>query len=34
MVRKPIKALGVYVGNNKVGCEKLNWENKIDKINT
>jgi hypothetical protein len=23
--------LGVYFGNNKEGCEKLNWENKIDK---
>ena len=31
---KPIKALGVYVGNNKEECEKLNWENKIDKMNT
>jgi hypothetical protein len=30
----PIKALGVYVGNNKEECEKLNWENKIDKMNT
>ena len=28
---KPIKTLGVYFGNNKEGCEKLNWENKIDK---
>jgi hypothetical protein len=24
------KALGVYVGNNKEDCEKLNGENKID----
>jgi hypothetical protein len=31
---KPIKALGVYFGNNKEECEKLNWENKIDKMNT
>ena len=31
---KPIKALGVYFGNNKGECEKLNWENKIDKMNT
>jgi hypothetical protein len=23
---KPIKALGVYFGNNKEECEKLNWE--------
>ena len=30
----PIKALGVYFGNNKEECEKLNWENKIDKMNT
>jgi hypothetical protein len=29
---KPIKTLGVYFGNNKEECEKLNWENKIDKI--
>ena len=25
--------MGVYFGNNKEECEKLNWENKIDKIN-
>jgi hypothetical protein len=25
--------LGVYFGNNKDNCEKLNWENKIDKMN-
>jgi hypothetical protein len=31
---KPIKASGVYCGNNKEECEKLNWENKIDKMNT
>ena len=31
---KPIKALGVYFGNNKEECEKLNWETKIDKMNT
>ena len=30
---KPIKALGVYFGNNKEDYEKLNWENKIDKMN-
>jgi hypothetical protein len=29
-----IKALGVYFGNNKEEREKLNWENKIDKVNT
>ena len=33
-LEKPIKALGVYFGNNKEECEKLNWENKIDKMNT
>jgi hypothetical protein len=32
--KKTIKALGVYFGNNKEECEKLNWENKIDKMNT
>jgi hypothetical protein len=26
--------LGVYFGNNKEECEKLNWEIKIDKMNT
>jgi hypothetical protein len=31
---KPIKALGVYCGSNKEYCETLNWENKIDKMNT
>ena len=31
---KPIKALGVYFDNNKEECDKLNWENKIDKLNT
>jgi hypothetical protein len=31
---KPIKTLGVYFGNNKEECDKLNWENKIDKMNT
>jgi hypothetical protein len=25
--------LGAYFSNNKEECEKLNWENKIDKIN-
>ena len=24
----------MYFGNNKEDCEKLNWENKIDKMNT
>ena len=26
--------MGVYFGNNKEECEQLNWENKIDKMNT
>jgi hypothetical protein len=26
--------LGVYFDNNKEECDKLNWENKIDKMNT
>ena len=26
--------MGVYFGNDKEDCEKLNWENKIDKMNT
>ena len=26
--------MGVYFGNNKEKCEKLNWENKIDKLKT
>jgi hypothetical protein len=30
----PIKAMGVYVGNIKEECEKLNRENKINKMNT
>jgi len=30
----PIKAMSVYFGNNKEECKKLNWENKIDKMNT
>jgi hypothetical protein len=29
---KPFKTLGVYFGNNKEECEKLNWENKIENI--
>ena len=31
---KPIKTLGVYFGNNKEDCDKLNWENKIVKMNS
>jgi hypothetical protein len=26
--------LGVYFSNNKEECERLNWENKIDKMST
>jgi hypothetical protein len=33
-LEKPIKALGVYFGNNEEECEQLNWKNKIDKMNT
>ena len=29
----PIKALGVYFGNNKEECEQNNLEDKIDKMN-
>ena len=34
MSEERIKALGVYFINNKEECEKLNWENKINKMNT
>ena len=30
---KPVKALGIYFGHNREECEKLNWENKIEKMN-
>jgi hypothetical protein len=30
---KPVKTLGIYFGHNKEECEKLNWENKIEKMN-
>ena len=30
---KPIKSLGIYVGNNNEETQKLNWENKIEKMN-
>ena len=26
----PIRYLGIYIGNDKELCEKLNWTNKID----
>jgi hypothetical protein len=29
----PIKSLGIYFGNNNEECQKLNWENKIEKMN-
>ena len=28
---KPIKALGLYFGNNRKECDKLNWETKFEK---
>ena len=31
---KPIQSLGIYFGHDKIKCEKLNWENKIDKMNS
>jgi hypothetical protein len=30
---KPIKSLGIYFGNNNEESQKLNWENKIEKMN-
>jgi hypothetical protein len=30
---KPIKSLGIYLGNNNEESQKLNWENKIEKMN-
>ena len=30
---KPIKLLGIYIGNNNEESQKLNWENKIEKLN-
>jgi hypothetical protein len=29
----PVKTLGIYFGHDKEECERLNWENKIEKIN-
>ena len=29
----PDKASGIYFGHNREECEKLNWENKIEKMN-
>ena len=29
---KPVKCLGIYVGTNKHDCELLNWNTKLDKI--
>jgi hypothetical protein len=28
---KPVKILWIYFGHDKEECEKLNWENKIEK---
>jgi hypothetical protein len=28
---KPVKTLGIYFGHDKEECERLNWENKIEK---
>jgi len=30
---KPIKSLAIYFGHNDEECQKLNWENKIEKMN-
>jgi hypothetical protein len=30
---KPVKTLGIYFGHDKEECERLNWENKIEKMN-
>jgi hypothetical protein len=30
---KPVKTLEIYFGHDKEECEKLNWENKIEKMN-
>ena len=30
---KPVKTLGIYFGHDIEECEKLNWENKIEKMN-
>ena len=29
----PIKSLGIHFGNNNEESQKLNWENKIEKMN-
>ena len=29
---KPVKALGIYFGHDKLQCEKLNWEPKIENM--
>jgi len=31
---KPIKSLSIYFGHHKIECEKLNWENKTNKMNS
>ena len=30
----PVKSLGIYIGHSKQKCDKLNWEKKIDNINS
>ena len=30
---KPVKTLGIYFEHDKEKCGKLNWENKIEKMN-
>jgi hypothetical protein len=30
----PIKILGIYYGHDYIECEKLNWEKKIEKMNS
>ena len=31
---KPIKTLGIYYCHDYIECEKLNWQNKIEKMNS
>jgi hypothetical protein len=31
---KPIKTLGIYYGHDYIECEKLNWEKKIENMNS
>ena len=34
LTNKPIKSLGIYYGHDYIECEKLNRENKIEKMNS